>query len=146
MWANRTLPPQARLLVIVYSGHSYYLERQYRRADPWLSAEVDWRRVANAAALDSVLVAGRYDYIIYDERDWSQFTGGASMTAAVRQSITQGMLNPVHSFHIPLYTSRVRRQFEMATIYVLERAKPGTAAFYTIRLAQAPGAGRLQIR
>jgi hypothetical protein len=126
-WANRTLPPDARLLVIVYSGHSYYLERQHRRADPWLSAVVDWRRVATGAALDSVLTAGRYDYVIYQDRDWSRFVGGTSLTVAVRQAIGQGSLAPVHSFHVPLYTSRVRRRFEMATVYVLAHSKPGAS-------------------
>jgi hypothetical protein len=126
-WANRALPPDARLLVIVYSGHSYYLDRQYRRADPWLSGEVDWRRVATAAALDSVLAAGRYHYVIYDDRDWASFVGGAAMDAVFRQAIGQGSLIPVHSFHVSLYTSRVGRRFEMATVYVLARAKPGAS-------------------
>lgn len=126
-WVNRTLPADARLLVIVYSGHSYYLERQYRRADPWLSAVVDWRRVESAAALDSVLAGGRYDYVIYDDRDWGAFAGGTSMNTAVKQGMATGALVPVHSFRIPLYTSRVRRQYEMATVYVLARAAPRAA-------------------
>lgn len=121
-WANKALPPGARVLVIVNSGHSYYLERQYRRADPWLSGEVDWRRTATAAALDSVLDKGRFDYVIYDDRDWSQFPSGTSMMTAIHQSIAGGALIPIHSFHVPLYTSRVRRRFEMASVYVLARA------------------------
>ena len=122
-WANRTLPREARLLVIVNSGHSYYLERQYRRADPWLSAEVDWRHTATARALDSALTARRDDYVIYDDRDWSQYPAGASMSAAIKESIARGLLIPIHSFHVRLYTSRVRRRFEMANVYVLARAK-----------------------
>lgn len=122
-WANRTLPSDARVLVIVSSGHSYYLERQYRRADPWLSAEVDWRQTTTAYSLDSALVAGREDYVIYDDRDWSRFPAGASMSKAIRESIARGSLIPIHSFHIPLYSSRMRRRFQMANVYVLERAR-----------------------
>jgi hypothetical protein len=129
-WVNRALPADARLLVIVYSGHSYYLERQYRRADPWLSAVVDWRRVDSAAALDSVLAGGRYDYVVYDDRDWSAFAGGASMTTAVKQSVSTGALVPVRLFRIPLYTSRVRRQYDMATVYVFARARPRAAVIF----------------
>jgi len=121
-WANKTLPPDARVLVIVNSGHSYYLDRRYRRADPWLSGEVDWRRTATAAALDSVLDKERYDYVIYDNRDWSQFPSGASMMTAIRQSVAGGALIPIHSFHVPLYSSRVRRRFEMASVLVMAHA------------------------
>jgi len=126
-WANRALPRDARVLVIVSSGHSYYLERQYRRADPWLSAEVDWRHTTTASSLDSALAAGREDYVIYDDRDWSHFPAGASMSAAIKESIARGSLIPIHSFQVPLYSSRMRRRFQVARVYVLARAKPGPA-------------------
>jgi len=46
-----------------------YLDRQGRRADPWLSGEVDWPRVASPAALDSLMSRERYAYVIFNDRN-----------------------------------------------------------------------------
>jgi hypothetical protein len=120
-WANRSTPRNARFLVVAYSGHSYYLDRQYRRADPWLSGVVDWSRVSSAADLDKVVREGGYDFMIYDDRDWSDFEGGSAMSSAVKSAIAQGTMVPVHRFNEKLYSSRFFRDFTETTVYVLRR-------------------------
>jgi hypothetical protein len=121
MWVNRATPPQSRILVIVSSGHSYYLDRPYRRADPWLSGVVDWRRVGTGPALDSVMRRGGYRFVIYDQRDWTRFVGGAQMTSAVSDAVARRLLVPVRSFRQPLFTSRFFRRADTTTVTVLER-------------------------
>jgi hypothetical protein len=120
-WVNRSTPADARFLVVVSSGHSYYLERPYRRADPWLSGVVDWRATLDSPGLEKVLEEGRYSYVIYEDRDWSGYGGGKEMQRAVRAAIATGELMPIRSFDERLYTSRVGRMFRTARVYVLER-------------------------
>jgi hypothetical protein len=120
-WVNRNTPSSSRFLVVVLSGHSYYLDRQYRRADPWLSGEVDWPRIASPAALDSLMSRERYDYVIFDDRNWSQFPGGGQMGEVIRSAIKAGTLVPVYRSREPLYTSRVRRTSSRSNVYVLRR-------------------------
>jgi hypothetical protein len=121
-WVNHNTPGDARFLVVAYSGHSYYLDRRYRRADPWLSGVVDWSRVSSPQSLDEVLRHGGYDYVIFDDRDWSDLYGGSAMSSLVRGAIGSGTLVPVHESRERLYSSRIRRRFSETTVYVLRRA------------------------
>lgn len=118
-WMNHETPKTARSLVIVSSGHSYYLDRPYRRADPWLSGVVDWRVTGTADKLASLLRRGGYSYVIYEERNWSQFPGGTNMQRAIAESRAAGMLTPVKSFDERLYTSRLRREYRVTHVDVL---------------------------
>jgi hypothetical protein len=120
-WVNHNTPHDARFLVVAYSGHSYYLDRPYRRADPWLSGVVDWPRVSTAGDLDEVLRDGRYDYLIYDDRDWSDFPGGPAMSSAVKSAMAEGALVPVREFTERLYSSRIFRDFTETRVFVLRR-------------------------
>ena len=120
-WVNRALPMNSRLLVIVSSGDIYYLDRPWRRADPWLTGVIDWRR-QRGADIAKILAAGRYSHVIYEDRDWSPFIGGNEMHRAISEAVEIGALKPVRSFDLRLYRSRVRRQFRPARVYVLETA------------------------
>ena len=121
-WVNRSTPRDARVLVITYSGHSYYLDRPYRRADPWLSGVVDWSRITSANDLISVLNKGGYSYVIYDDRSWDNFSGGAEMESAIKSAVVTGSLVQVHNERERLYTSRARRKFDVANVYVFRVA------------------------
>ena len=121
-WINKNTPKASRFLVIVYSGHSYYLDRPYRRADPWLSGVVDWSHVASSADVAQVLRHGGYDYVLYDDRDWRAFPAGAEMASAIRSAVRSRVLVPVHAERERLYTSRVTRDFGETSVYVLRLA------------------------
>ncbi|HVD61337.1 MAG TPA: hypothetical protein VNC11_10740 [Gemmatimonadaceae bacterium] len=121
-WVNHNTPGDARFLVIVLSGHSYYLDRPYRRADPWLSGTVDWSRVRSGAELSNVLASGGYRYVIYDDRSWKGYVGGSEMERAVNEMIATGGLVPVHEQRETLYTSRAMREFEATNVMVLRVA------------------------
>jgi hypothetical protein len=122
-WANRSTPKDARFLVIVNGGESYYLARPYRRADPCLSAVVDWPSLSGPRDLGRLLDAGRYQYIIYHDTDWSYCPGGRHMAALLRQAIDAGVLTPVAEFPIRLVTFRSRGQSEPALVRVLRRSR-----------------------
>jgi len=107
----------------VFSGQTYYLDRPYRRADPFVSGVVDWRRINTGAKLDSLLAAGGYSYVIYHDRDWKLYPGGTSTMSAVGDAYRSGLLRKTKVFDEKLYTSRFMRQYKTSHVYVLERAR-----------------------
>lgn len=122
-WIDRHTSPEARFAVIVWSGYSYYLDRPYRRADPWLSGEIDWKSVTGPAALDSIMAARKFDYIVYENRNWNGFIGGGDMMRVISDAVSAGSLVPVRRFRERLYTSRMSREFVVSEVYILRRAK-----------------------
>jgi hypothetical protein len=120
-WINRSTPPEARFLLIVTSGHSYYLARAYRKADPFLTGEIDWENVCNGEELDRVLDKGGYRYMIYEDREWDSFLGGRQMSEAVADATRKGMLREVRRFDERLFLSRIRRIAEPTVVLLLER-------------------------
>jgi hypothetical protein len=121
-WIGRNTPRDARFLAIVSSAHTYYLDRQYRRADPWVSGYVDWRRTRSGESLDSLLAKGNFRYVIYENRDWSDYYGGGDMQSAVGDAYRKGLLKRVRTFEDTLFTSRFKRSFRTTKVHLLERA------------------------
>jgi hypothetical protein len=126
-WINRSTPPESRLLVVVLSGHSYHLERGYRKADPSLSGALDWSGLRDTAHLERVMAEGGFDFLLYDDADWSQEVGGSRMTALVRGAVAEGRLVPVRTFHVERVTSRIGGVVEPSTVHLLRR-RNATAA------------------
>ena len=121
-WVNHNTPENARFLVIVSSAQTYYLDRPYRRADPWLSGEVNWHAVDTGPKLDSVLARGGYSYVIFENVNWLLYPGGAGTERAVGDAYRTGLLEKVKSFEDTLYTSRLRGSLRVTHVQVLERA------------------------
>jgi hypothetical protein len=122
-WVNTFTPPQARLLVIVSYGCSYPLRRWHRRAEPDTSAVCDWRAVKSAEDLRDFLRRGAYDYVIYEQRDWSTSPGGPEMTAAIQEAVRKGFLAPTKLFLTPVYQLRMLNQSEPVLVQLL-RVQP----------------------
>lgn len=118
-WANATTPSTARFLVVVKSGMTYALQRPYRRADPEGSAEFDWLSLADGRALADELRARGFDYVIYEDRDWSRYPGGTAMARVVHEAMSQGVLVPVQTFSLHLVTSRLLGRWAPTTVLVL---------------------------
>jgi hypothetical protein len=123
-WANAATPRDARFLVIVSSGQTYYLDRPYRAADPYTSGVVDWDALRSPDALYRLLARGGYSYVMLDRRDWSPQVGGGRMMALIAGLQREGRLVPVRDFHLQLVTSRIRNQTDTATVSVLRVASP----------------------
>ena len=120
-WVNSHTPADARFAVIVSSAQTYYLDRPYRRADPWLTGEIDWSSINTGGELDSLLAGRGYDYVIYENRDWHLFPQGRNTEKAISEALQSGLLRSVASFPDTLYTSRFRGTFRTTTVEVLAR-------------------------
>jgi hypothetical protein len=125
-WANQNTPTDARFLVITYSGHTYYLDRFYRRADPWLSGVVDWSSIHSGDDLVGFMKTHKYNYVIYDNRNWSGFPGGAEMQSSIRDATTSGPLHQVNALRERLYTSRALRDYEETNVLVFHLEEGST--------------------
>ena len=121
-WINNSLPDDARLLVIVRSGQSYYLNRRYRRADPFLTGVVNWDSLRGTADLDRVLAEGRYSYLLYDRTDWSPYPGGSRMQQLLDDAIQDKTLIPERRFRVRLVASRLLGTSSDADVWLLRRA------------------------
>src|SRR2546422_1974887 len=120
-WVHRETPKDARFLVILSSGQSYYLNRPYRRADPELSGVVDWSSLKEAADFERILEAGGYRYVLYEDKDWSEAVGGSQMRFVVKEAIRKGLLSKLAVFHPQLFTLRILRHSISTTVLVLKR-------------------------
>jgi hypothetical protein len=126
-WANQHTPRSSRFLAIVQGGQTYYLDREYRAANPFLSAEVDWRTVQSGEELGVILGKGEYDYVIYDDRDWSAHPGGSQMQSSIRSATSTGILVPVFRSRERLYTSRIPRRAITSDVVIFQAHPVETA-------------------
>lgn len=126
-WINSRTPEDSRILAIVTSGPTYYLEREYRRGDPWIGGSVDWLRVKDGKTLAAVLEREGYSHVVYEDRDWEIYPGGAEMKDVIGQAAALGLLRPVQTFDLRLYTSRAQRTYRNGRVSVLAVTPEGTS-------------------
>ena len=117
-WIGNNTDRDARVLVVVRSGESFFLDRPYRRADPASSAEVDWPRIRDGAALASRLRSGRFDYVIFEPLGAAAGPGGPTMVRAVNDAAARGELAEVQRFDLRLSRSRFRAASFSSTVIV----------------------------
>jgi hypothetical protein len=117
-WINENTPRDARMLVIVRSGETFYLDRSYRRADPGTSAEIEWPRIHDGQALVRTLQASGFGYVVFDSTAWGAFPGGDAMASAIGDASRRGMLTEVQRLPLQLTRSRFREAAIPATVIV----------------------------
>jgi hypothetical protein len=118
-WANKNTPNDARFLVIVQTGQSYYLDRPYRRADPCMSGVVDWSAITDTDALLDLLRAGKYRFIIYQDTDWSACPDGSRINRLMEDALREGSIAKVATFNVDLGISRFLRRTYPSTVWGL---------------------------
>jgi len=119
-YVNQATPKNAKFLVIVDMGQSYYLNRLYRRADPRLSGEVDWPDIENINDFKQVLQEGNYRYIIYEDKNWDSCIGGKQMSTIIKEAIKREVLEIKSSFDVKLTTKRIFNQYNLSKVLVLK--------------------------
>ena len=123
-WIDANTARDAKVLVIVRSEETYYLDRFYRRADPGSSAEIDWPRIHDGAALGRRLKADGFDYLVYDSASWRGVPGGSEMVQAIHEASSLNVLIEAKRFPLRLTRSRFRSGAMPATVVVYRVAGP----------------------
>jgi len=119
-YVNQATLKNAKFLVIVDMGQSYYLNRSYRRADPRLSGEVDWPAIENINDFKQVLQEGNYRYIVYEDKNWDSCIGGKQMSSIIKEAIKCEVLEIESSFDVKLTTKRIFNQYILSKVLVLK--------------------------
>ena len=57
-------------------GETYYLNRNYYRGDPTLSALVDWQKMLTVTMFYAYLRSKNISYIMYSDVGWPKALGG----------------------------------------------------------------------
>ena len=122
-WMNENLPDDARVLVVVLSGHTYYMPRDYLRADPLYSGLLDWREL-DAQSLYETMEELDLDYLFYQDRDWGDAVAGQEMMETMAEFVVRDDVHVIWERDILLGTSRMRNQAEETQVWLLERVDP----------------------
>ncbi len=125
-WINKNLPTDTNLLVIVLSGHTYYLKRSYLRADPFLSGLIDWCALKDSEALHKKLSLLNIDYILYEDRNWSAYPGGQNMMDLIKRLSSSAMNQVIWTRNILLYTSRIRGRYNKSKVSLIKLNQQAT--------------------
>lgn len=119
-WIGNHTAPDKRFLVVVSNGHTYYLERDYLRADPFLSGAWNWLSFTSPDELIDQMHDRNFDYLIYQDRDWTGLVGGGRMENLVKEAIASRALTIEKSFDIRLSTLRIARDFVETDVMILQ--------------------------
>jgi hypothetical protein len=119
-WINKNLPKEARILVIISHGQTYYLDREYVRAAPTLSGSIDWRNIKTQNELQDTLVAFNIDYILYRDADWSEAPGGANMMKLIRELCDSDASRIVWNRETLLCNSRIRGIYTPTKVLLID--------------------------
>lgn len=115
-WIDANTPRDARFLVVLTGEPTYYLDRAYRRADPWFSGVVNWSAVRSSDDLVKLMQREGYDYLLYEYRNWRRFPGGDQMIRAVDGVMARDQLELVRRFDTTLSSSRIERRSHVTPV------------------------------
>ena len=118
-WIDEHLAPDARVMVIVSSGHTYYLNRDYVRADPTLTGTIDWRKIDALGLREAARELGTR-YILFENRDWHGSVGGDEMMKLIAEFSQSPEVELLWKRDVRLSTSRLMRTFEDSEVWLLD--------------------------
>ena len=118
-WIDEHLASDARIMVIVSSGHTYYLDREYVRGDPFLAATIDWRDIDAPGLREAARELGTR-YILFENRDWHRFAGGDEMMRLMAEFSQSPEVEVLWKRDVQLSTSRVMRRFRDSEVWLID--------------------------
>lgn len=116
-WVNHHTPENARFLVLVVAGQTYYLDRDYLRANPNMSAAIDWNSIHNTRQLLKKMKQENISYVIYSLGD---LKANSKIPRLLTQLIKEKQAAIIYSDTEHIYASRIRNQYLLARSYVIE--------------------------
>jgi len=119
-WINQNVKNDGNILAIVASGHTYYLDKEYLRADPELSGLIDWPAIGDVEELKDRLRELKVRYIFYDDRNWVH-PGGSNMMRLIRGlKEEKGVSVLLEDDNLKLTTLRVLRKYQTTKVFLLD--------------------------
>ncbi|MAI79454.1 MAG: hypothetical protein CL917_10970 [Deltaproteobacteria bacterium] len=119
-WMDENLSEDAKVLIVVWSGHTYYMPREYLRADPSHSGLIDWRQLDSQELYD-LMEELELEYVFYQDRDWGDSVGGREMSSVMNRFALREDVETVWRRDIQLGKSRMMGQMLDANVWLLRR-------------------------
>ena len=118
-WIANNTPEEAKFLALLSAGQTYYLPREYLRADQRSSALIDWSHINSDLDLARELSGHHLDYVVIahplvDSATYKPYRLLASLK-------DKHLLTPVYNAGEKLTSSRIRRVYRevKVTVYKL---------------------------
>ncbi len=120
-WINTNLPKDSKIMLLVGAGQSYYLDREYVRADPRMSALVDWEEVRSLEALHEVVRNLEVDYIFFSPNGLRPARKHVHVRPLVESAVGAMWTETVWvRKDVRLYTGRMRGSFKSEDMTLLK--------------------------
>jgi hypothetical protein len=120
-WINQNLRGSEKVLVIVGSGHTYYIDVEHLRADPELSGLIDWTAIKSVEELRDILSKLQVSYIFYEDRNWSSYPGGSNMMRLMHDLKNEGGVSVLlEDNNVKLVTLRILGRFAVTKVFLLD--------------------------
>jgi len=117
-WINNNLPKDANILVIVLSGHTYYLDRKYVRGDIY-SGLIEWPKIHNTLDLIKTMKFYNIEYVLFDENQLKAFK---NINGMFNELIKKNKAKLIFERKVNLYTSRIKNNFMSNKVKLLKFA------------------------
>ena len=120
-WINQNLKDDGKVLTILMTGQTYYIDKEYLRAEPELSGLIDWMAVKDLDELLNVLREWRVRYVLYEDRNWSRYPGGSNMVRLIKDLKDEdGVSILFDNNNVELVTLRILRKGFRTRVFLLD--------------------------
>jgi hypothetical protein len=120
-WMNNNLEDDGKVLVIVGSGQTYYLDKEYLRADPELSGLIDWHSIEDLETLKNILLNLDIRYIFYQDINWASLPGGRNMMELINKLKSDEDVSIImEDSQVEMMSLRVARRTITTKVFLLE--------------------------
>jgi 4-amino-4-deoxy-L-arabinose transferase-like glycosyltransferase len=106
-WINRHTPRNAKVLTLLESGQTYYIDRKLLRADS-LSGALNWKKITSVSKLRGWLVKNKINYIV----------SGGFVPEVMKQYLRSGAVNIIYNKKVRVYSSRLMKRYAIDHLVV----------------------------
>lgn len=121
-WIDKNTEQDAKFLAILAAGQTFYLPREYQRADLGLSAEINWSTIHSSNDLARVLQQGKFNYVVINHAGNTAEYKPYQLLETLSQ---QQLLQPAYQATERLTSSRVHHIYDevQVTIYQVNQQR-----------------------
>lgn len=123
-WMNQNLPESAKVLVFALAGQTYYLDLEYVRADPRLSAAIRWPEIEDVDSLRRVLNELAIDYVFVDWNVLSSSDDAPNLRGLFDELANSKVMERVWDRPLRLYYQRIAGNYSTTDVSLFKLVDP----------------------
>lgn len=122
-WLNEHLPSNARILTLLPTGQTYYIQREIFRAEPELTATIHWANLNNLAELEQLLNNLHIDYLFYAKPIDTRSKAGEKANQLLTELEQSGKTPVIYQHTEKLVDSRIKNHFRLVDVVITQWKK-----------------------